>query len=274
MSHIFQLFTQASHGVARTREEFEQAYALVYQEYLKRGYVNEASSQLRLSFYNALPETTTFAVTSNGHIAATATVIPDSPLGLPIDELYGEELAFFRKQNKKICEVSMLASNTELFREGTSMMLNAKKMFFIFFLFKHIFNYVRNHLHLDYIFITINPKHQLTYESLHFVDVGPLRFYDKVNGAPALGKYVEVGSVAEKILTSNKSGMYKMIFKGQVSPEVYARRVCFSLEDIKYFFIEKSNVLLKASPEQMNYIKQCYPSYNFSEIIPANTLIY
>ncbi len=258
--------------VARTREELEQAYALVYKEYLKRGYVDEDPSQLRISFYNILPQTTTFVAASNNNITATATVIPDSPLGLPIDELYGQELALFRKHNKKFCEISMLANDTELFLDGSSMMLNAKKMFFIFFLFKHIFEYVRNYLHLDYMFITINPKHRLTYERLHFTDVGPLKYYDKVNGAPALGKCLKIHSVEEKLQKDNKNPIFKLFFKGTPDPNQFLHKVALTLEDIKYLFTEKTDFLLNSSPEELNYIKQCYPSYNFSEIIPQKIL--
>jgi hypothetical protein len=77
--------------VARTREELEKAYSLVYKEYLRRGYVKQNASGLRISIYNALPQTTTFISIIEKEIIATATVIPDSYLGLPMDEIYHEE---------------------------------------------------------------------------------------------------------------------------------------------------------------------------------------
>jgi len=268
------LFNHIDYRVARSRDELEQAYALVYKEYLKRGYVDEGGVQMRLSLYNILPETTTFVATSEHSVMATATVIPDSPLGLPIDELYSEELNLFRKHGRKMCEVSMLASDTSLFREGASVMLNAKKMFFVFFLFKHIFEYVRNYLHLDYIFITINPKHRLTYEYLQFTDVGPIQYYDKVNGAPGLGKCLKVQSAEENLQKSKQKGLYKMFFAGKIDSAKFSQKMCLSIKDIKYFFSENTNLLLKASSDELKYIKECYPSYNFSEIIPSNVFKY
>ena len=118
--------------VVRTREEMQDAYSLVYKEYFKRGYMQENPSKMRISLYNIIPHTTTFIGIVGRGIISTATVIQDSPLGLPMDEIYSEELSRFRRENKKICEVSMLASDTDLFTGGVSLMLNAKKMFFIF----------------------------------------------------------------------------------------------------------------------------------------------
>ena len=79
--------------VARTSKEIEKAYYLVYKEYLKRGYVNESKSEIRASIYNILPQTTTFVSAVGEEVLATATAIPDSPLGLPMDDLYYDKLA-------------------------------------------------------------------------------------------------------------------------------------------------------------------------------------
>ena len=184
------LFQGVDYRVARTRDELEKAYRLVYQEYLNQGYMDEHSSQMRLSLHNVLPQTTTFVALVDEKVTATATIIMDSPLGLPMDELYQRELEELRLDGKTLCEVSMLASSSELFGEGVPMMLNAKKLFLVFFLFKHIFDYVRTQLQSEYICITVNPKHTNMYDSLFFQDLGGLKYYDKVNGAHAIAKYL------------------------------------------------------------------------------------
>ncbi|VAX35407.1 hypothetical protein MNBD_UNCLBAC01-831 [hydrothermal vent metagenome] len=258
--------------VARTRQELELAYELVYKEYFKKGYINEDSFKLRLSIHNILPQATTFIAKVENSVVATATVIPNSPLGLPIDDMYTEEISLFRKHNKKFCEVIMLASNTELFRDGTSMMLNAKKMFFIFFLFKRIFDYAKNYLKLDYIFISVTPKHGLTYDYLHFTDIGPVKSYASINGTSGVGKCLKISS-AEKDIQKEKSGLHKMFFSKKTDPEKFENKTILSLQDIKDIFIDKTNILPQATEEQLNYIKQCYPTYDFSEIIPSVSTI-
>jgi hypothetical protein len=253
--------------IVRSKEEIEKAYGLVYKEYLKRGYLKENSLRQKYSLFNALPLTATFIATVENEILATASVIPDSPLGLPMDEIYHDELEQFRKENKKVCEVSMLASDTELFKAGISMMLESKKMFFIFSLFKIILDYVKTVLKLDYICITINPKHSLTYDFILFKDFGGLKTYKNANGAPALAKYLDLKNVENECKEKNKEGLYRMFLLKNSAPELFADKFGFSREDLKYFFVDKCDILKTTPPSKLDYIKSCYPDYDFTEII-------
>ena len=257
-----------NYRVARSKSELEEAYSLVYSEYLKRGYVSPNNSKLHLSIHNILPDTTTFVALSGDEILATATVIPDSLLGMPMDNLYKDELNALRKKNSKMCEISMLASNTSLFKEGTSMLLNAKKMFLIYYLFKHILDFARDHLKLDYICIAINPKHKMTYENLFFEDLGELKSYDKVNGAPALGKILNLKTAEEKCAKLHRSNIYQLFFSSETDAEGFSGKVEFDLDDIRHFFINKYDILSNVSPEIISYIEKCYPQHDFATIMP------
>ena len=143
----------------------------------------------------------------------------------------------------------MLASNTELFKGGTSMMLNAKKMFFIFFLFKTIFDYVKDYLKLDFICITINPKHKLTYDFLLFKDLGELKTYQHANGAPAIAKYLDIKGAKAECIKTNRQGLYKMFFLRKTEPDKLSTKFNFSLKDLQYFFVEKTDVFKNAAPK-------------------------
>ena len=265
---LLQTFIESvEYRVAHTREELEAAYVLVYKEYLKRGYIKPDGEPLKLSIFNALPQTTTFIALMDKQLVATATVVPDSPLGLPMDKIYHEELCLLRQRSNKICEVSMLASDTELFQSGISVMLNAKKLFFIFNLFKIIFDYARELAKLDYICITINPKHNLTYEYILFKDLGGLKEYDTVNNAPAIAKYLDLKSSKEECQKLNKPGLYQMFFVRRTHPQNFARKAVLSPADLKYFFQDKTDTFKKTANIQMAYIKSCYPAYDFSQIM-------
>lgn len=259
--NLKQLFDTIEYRVARSREELETAYFLVYKEYLKRGYVKESDSKLKFSLFNALPQTTTFVSALENEIFCTATLIPDSPLGLPMDEIYHQELIQLRRQNKKLCEISMLASDTDLFGEGISVMLNSKKMFIIFYLFKVILDYAKQYLKFDCICITINPKHKLTYDFLLFKDLGELKIYNSANGAPAIAKYLDLNTVEEQCKNSNREGLFRMFLQKQTPPDKFMNKFMFSGEDLKYFFVEKADVFKNAAIAQLDYIKQCYPAY-------------
>ena len=162
----------------------------------------------------------------------------------------------------------MLASDTSLFSEGVSMMLNSKKLFLVFYLFKRIFDYSRQILNRDYICITVNPKHSLTYDFLLFRDFGKLKTYDSVNGAPAIAKYLDLTTAEQECKERKKEGLYRMFFVKKTPPELLAKKYIYGPEDLRYFFCERSDLFNKASSTQMEYIKGCYPSYDFSAILP------
>ncbi|MCM8781004.1 MAG: hypothetical protein NC908_03685 [Candidatus Omnitrophica bacterium] len=257
-------FLQAiDYRVARTKKEWEDAYRLVYKEYLKRGYVKDPEIKLKLSIYNALPETTTFIAITNNEVLATATLIPDSPLGLPMDEIYHQELEQFRHRNKKICEISMLASNTELFDSGVSLMLNSRKLFLVFYLFKIIFDYAKDLLKLDFICITVNPKHALTYDFLLFKDLGKLKYYKSVNNAPAIAKYLDLNSVEEECKQKKKIGLYQMFFLKKTSAEKFSQKFTLTSKDLKEFFVDKTNIFKDAKPAQLAYLRKWYPDMDY-----------
>ena len=119
----------------------------------------------------------------------------------------------------------------------------------------------------DYMCIAINPKHNLTYEFLLFKNFGGLKNYDGVEGAPAIAKYLDVNSAEEECKELNRVGLYKMFFLKKTEQEKISGKINLSDEDLKYFFVEKSDVFKNASEEQMQYVKQCYPSIDFSKII-------
>lgn len=260
--------SKIEYRVARTIDELEQSYKLVYKEYLKRNYTEENKNLLRLSEFNALPQTTTFVASAYETVIATATVIIDSPLGLPMDKIYNKELTKLRNNKKKICEISMLSSNNELFQDGVSLLLNSKKMFFVFLLFKNMFDYIRNILKFDDICITINPKHDTTYDFLLFKNLGELKSYDEANGAPAIAKHLDLKSSKDECLKQKRSGVYKMFFAKNTNPEKFNQKINLTPKDLNYFFVKKSNIFKTISSDKLEYIKSCYPNYDFSKIVP------
>ncbi|MDR4504522.1 MAG: hypothetical protein MRK01_06985 [Candidatus Scalindua sp.] len=253
--------------VARTKEELEGAAALVHREYAKKGYIKNPNSRLRLAIHNAHPQTTTFVATAGKDVIATTTVILDSPVGLPMDEIYHQELNQLRVGGKKICEISMLACDTELFKNSVSMMLNSKKLFLVFFLFKHILDYTKEFLKLDFICITIHPKHKITYDFLLFKDMGELKMYDEVNNAPAIAKYINLNTLEKEFKKHDRRDRYSMFIQRKTDPEKFLNKYQYSYQDLKYFFVEKTDIFKNAPSSQIAYLKKCYPVYNFTDMI-------
>ena len=158
--------------IARTKEELEQAFSLVYKEYASRGYIpKHYKSKLRLSLYNALPSTATFVAKQGRKVVATVTLIPDSPIGIPMDKIYKKEVDSLRKKGRRVAEVSQLAIDSRLFPKGWFSMFNFAKLIFVFKLFKLVLDYGLEIEKLNDFCIAINPKHQHLYKFLGFEEL-------------------------------------------------------------------------------------------------------
>ncbi len=256
---------EIEYKVVETRDELEDAFALVHKEYLNRGYVRSDSAKLRLSIYSALPQTTTFVAKKNERVVATVTLIIDSTLGLPMNSIYKEELDSLRRQGRRIAEVSMLASDTELLGKDVSLMLNSRKLFMIFSLFKILFDYAREIAEIQDLCIAVNPKHDLTYKFLFFEKLGDLKEYKSVEGSPAVAKRLDLTTVEEKC--KGRSGLCKMFIVNQTEVEKLTRKLVMNPSDLLYFFKRKTDILEKTATEDIDYLKKCYPSYDFNLIL-------
>lgn len=73
-------------------EDLPRCWHLVYQEYLASGYEKPGSSGYRYGIHDAIPGAVTFLIEADGEPIGTIAVYPDSPLGLPADHIYREEL--------------------------------------------------------------------------------------------------------------------------------------------------------------------------------------
>lgn len=253
------LLNRIEFRVARTRTELEKAYSLVYKEYLKKGFTSENPYGLRFSFYNALPETTTLiAIKDNSEILATATIISDTALGLPMDDIFGTEIEHLRSYRKKICEITMLAVDTELLKHNfTTLPFNSS--LYIFSFFKVIFDYVQHIIGSDIMCAAVHPHRKNIFDHLLFQDIGTEKPYYNANGAPAIAKYLDVHSVAERFSQPGKERLYKIFVLQQTDVSQFEEPLKFTLGDLLYFFAVKSDILNTISPSKLEYIRSCYP---------------
>jgi len=70
---------------AESREELEQAYRLVYTSYRRRGYLDENPSGVRLTLFNAMPETVTFESPSKTSTRPRPPPSMVTPSALPVE---------------------------------------------------------------------------------------------------------------------------------------------------------------------------------------------
>jgi hypothetical protein len=245
--------------IARTQQELEEAFSLVYKEYLQRGYIpKKYKSKLRISIYNALPGTATFVAKQKGNVVAGVTLIRDSELGVPMDKIYKDKMDSLRKKGRRIAEVSQLSIDSRLFGKSFFSMFNFNKLIFVFRLFKLMLDYAVEVNKITDFCIAINPKQQCLYKFLGFEQIGGLKYYGSVNRAPAIALRLNLIGLEEKAKT--RKGLYKIFFSKRTDPKLFSKKFKLTKDALNYFFVKKSDIFKKASKKHLDIIKKHYPN--------------
>ncbi|GEM_PF-1636642 len=179
--------------IAHTFEDLREAYRLVHQEYLNRGYCESNPSQMHYTYYCVLPKSRTILLLEKGEkkILGTGSLILDSPCGFPAEPLFPEELRQIRGEGRRLAEVTLLAISTQAFGKKVFSLTNLQKLIATFRLFKALFTYARSQGVTDLI-IAVNPRHEKLYQSLTFKPMGPVRPYSGVRNNPALLMHLDI----------------------------------------------------------------------------------
>ncbi|MBA4386576.1 MAG: hypothetical protein C0404_01265 [Verrucomicrobia bacterium] len=211
--------------LANTLEERKRAWRMVFRRYLAEGYAKTDGDGLWCGLYDALPQTTTVLVTRNGADIATVSLVFDSDYGLPADTLYGDELDKMRRNGRRLCEISSLASE-ETDRKAAVEVLN--HMFKIIYLLA-----CRLADATDFI-ITVNPHHVVYYErKMLFQRIGEVRSYGKVNGAPAVLLQFDLETAFDRWI-ARYAGTNDSCGRHYVEPQTWNQAIWFLAENISH----------------------------------------
>ena len=244
---------------AETIEEFELYYRLVHDNYVERGYIRPQPSGMRLTIFNALPNARTFIAAADGRLSSCLTLIPDSPLGLPMDEIYGAELDALRKAGRKVAEVSGFVSDRS-FAHASGTFLNLIKCLYAQALVSGV----------DDICIAVNPCHRTFYEKgLGFRVFGDLKRYSSVNYAPAYALCLRVSDFISHVKTQ-LNRLYRFMSQNVGEFLKHARlddQPAMSEIMLRYFFCLKTDILRQASFDILHYVVSRYPHYDFRRIL-------
>lgn len=256
MSMTDEKLHDVTYRIARTRDDLEQSYKLVFNEYKKRKFVSSSyMSDLRVTLFNAFQSTTTFVALKNDEVIATVSLIPDTLIGLPMDKIFKDKVDALREQKIKIAEVSQLSINTDMFPKGYFAMFNFDKLIFVFRLFKLVLDYAQDYDHIERICIAVVPKHQYLYRFLGFEELAPLRRYGELN-TEALAQYVQLGDLEAK--TQKRRGLYKIFFSAKTADTCFKNKFQWSRDALRYFFCEKTNIFAKSDIEKIKLLQKSY----------------
>jgi hypothetical protein len=241
---------------ALSRAELESAYELVYENYRSRGYISPNSSGLRLTIFNAFPSTITFVGVVHGEVIATVSLIPDTPGGLPMDEIYHDEVQSLRDEGRRLVEVTMLADRRLSVRRSLAMVLTLMKL---------VFDYTTLSLKATDLCITVNPHHDKFYhEYLLFTPLGGLRAYPSVSGNPAIARRLDLLHVEEEC--QGRPMLLRRFYEDRTPLSLFEQRYQMTGDDLRYFFMERTQIFQESPPYMLNRLKSYYPDFKWDRL--------
>jgi ribosomal protein S18 acetylase RimI-like enzyme len=255
---------------ALTFEDHRQAYQLVHDCYVERGYIEPHPDGMRLRAFEAMPEMATFVAKADGRVIAVTSVLMDSPeLGLPSDKAFGEEIAALRIEDRRVCEITNLAvdpkyRNTPVFSELTRCCL-AHAMA----------------IGYDDLFIAISPEHARFFEEvLLFEACGDRRSYSTDVVDIVVGKRLNLRTIEGRAVeTDSILGAHAFLHNFYFAENPYHAFVqrwairsvgTFANADLlRRLFVADSDFFVRLTPGEIQAIRSRWGGDLFDEVFAA-----
>ena len=154
--------------LAESIADKEQAYRLVYKEYIKRKFTDPNPFEIYTYIYQLLSSTATINGLYNGEVGMTISTVCDSPFKLPMDRMFQDVIEPLRQDGRKLVEFSMLATCKKLFPHRAYSLMDAKKLSCLFTLFRFAVQYSMHAFGATDILIAIPPRYEKLYQYLCF----------------------------------------------------------------------------------------------------------
>ncbi|MFP3982642.1 MAG: N-acyl amino acid synthase FeeM domain-containing protein [Desulfurivibrionaceae bacterium] len=254
---------------AENREELAQAFSLVYQVYLQKGFVPETKHhEMLYSIYSLLPQTIHVIAKSYLTVISNLTIIFDTPeFGLPMDAIYKKELDELRRQGHCLVELSALATPRE----------HRWKNIFLY-LVQTMYRYSR-YRGVDDVCIAVNPRHKRYYRGLFpFKKLGPERHYPRVD-APAIGlrgkmedkaARKQMEEICRRMEFDTPFDSYFYFMTGQPpGTDINSREkgcptrpAILTAQQVRHFIETDPGIVADITPEQKKVLNFWYPGLN------------
>lgn len=176
--------------IATTREDLEGAVRLVYHNYIEKGYCRLNPHGMHFYLHDVQPETRTLVAVRDGVVVSTATLVFDSPLGLPSDQLYRRENDALRAGGRRLAEISKLSSDRHCDKDALRALVQ---------LFRLVYLLAFRLRGIDDLVILIEPHHEAFYRmSMGFARIGELKPDPAAKDAPSLLLRLDLAGVTEE----------------------------------------------------------------------------
>jgi hypothetical protein len=178
---------EIEYRIASTRAERAAAFRLVYRSYLRTGLGEPNPWEMRVTPYHSLPTTEVFLATLRGACIFTMSLVIDGELGVPMEAIYGSEVARLRGEGLSFGEVSCLADRRRAMRGFFPVFLRMARLVVQY-------SWRRG---LDQLLVACHPKHARFYERLlGFQRIGDLKAYPTVRNHPAVALSMDLAQLA------------------------------------------------------------------------------
>ncbi|MCW2525114.1 MAG: hypothetical protein JWO63_3449 [Frankiales bacterium] len=168
--------------IASSSAEIAKAINLVDDCYVARGILDREQKQI--STHILLPTTTVFVALRDDEVIGTVSLIEESPLGFPMEEVH-PEVQQFRSDLRRSAEVGGLATVARYRKSGLSIML-----------YNMLYRWARYYRNIEDLIIAVHPSSEGFYSNvLLFEKIGSIREYKKLRGAESVPLHLDIPGV-------------------------------------------------------------------------------
>jgi GNAT superfamily N-acetyltransferase len=258
--------------IAETQDELEACFKLLHDAYVGSGFMKPDPSGMRATIYHALPTTTTLCAKYDDQVVGTISLIRESALGVPCQKIF--DLTPVKERGGLIAEVSALAVHRSFRKTGGSI---------LFPLMKFMYEYCTTFFDTRHLVIAVNPYHIELYESLLFFQrlaEKVVENYDFVNGAPAVGAFLDLKEAPE-IFRKNyaskplRRNLHAYFLKVKL-PNIQLPRRRFHITNdpvmtpdlIDYFFNVRTHVFRDLNERDKVLLRKIYDLPDYNAVLP------
>jgi len=242
--------------VAITPQDRIEAARLVTRAYVHEGYLSQDSSDPYLSIHHLLKETTIFIVRHGGRIIGTLAVILDSHAGLPMEDLYGNEIEKLRQAGRRVCELCSLAIDLESGSQHFGLVLD---------LFRAAGTYAFCMAQVHDLCLTIKPTHARFYSRLACQELGSLKLDERFAFAETLAmrlsrEIIKSSSNSNQRCELQSRPMARAITALSMEEQIRLRGQlnagAFAAGELLLTLANLPDILARATPHQIAYLLQ------------------
>ncbi len=250
--------------LAETFEELGAALKLLHDSYVRAGLMDRHPAGIRTNIYQTLPFSTVLIAKVGKNVVGTVGLIQDSPIGFPSDQAFSGENDRLRKSGR-VCEVSALAIDPRFRNRGHQVSL---------YLMKFLYHYTLKYMGVDILCASVHPRAADFYMALMgFSKLGDVDNYGYVKGKPGTHLMLDLRVCDDWWIEAYKRApvdrhLYQFFKEGNEPQLCFPTRDHVALMDpvmtpelLETFYIQRTDVLLKATPYQLELVYSAYSPF-------------